>query len=496
MLIENIRTEFRRSLAALEYPASWLLLAVAAYVFLASNIDFAPHLTWHDGQRLAQLALFGMAILGLAVPGVGIAVADVWAALPRWGRIALFAAFAIGIVSAMQAPLWRWALLEWAMLLLLLVTALSVAAGRRAGGVQMDQVLVMVLYATAVAYISKMVVVYVAMLTVGATYGQGFNVRELFTGFSNIRFFGHVQTLLLPFLLLPALCWATRLRYQLLLGMVPALWWMLAVASGTRGTWVALLIGVLAVLAFGGQTGRRWIKWQIAGLACGLLCYAAFILLVPNLMDQPASFLHRAEDIITLSGREVIWTAALGYTSEHPWLGIGPMHFAYFTNAVAAHPHNAILQFMAEWGIPAALLFTTVFAVAGLAFAGRVRQLAAGADTQTGMIAVALLAALAGGAAQAMVDGVLVMPVSQIVLALVCGWALGFYLMGHNSIAPCSVMEKRLAAAIIILAAGCVIYGVQPEIARLEQREAEFLAGQWPGSRLLPRFWAQGWINE
>jgi len=493
MFIENLRTEFSRP-AVLAHPASWLLLAVAAYVFLAPNIDFAPHLTWHDGQRLAQLVLFGVVAVGLVVPGVANAVSSIWAALPGWNRMAWLAAFALGLVSAVQAPLERWALLEWAMLLLLLVVVLGVAAGRRAGGFALDRVLMMIVYATAVAYISKTVVVYVAMLTVGATYGQGFNVRELFTGFSNIRFFGHVQTLLLPFLLLPALCWVARLRYRLLLGIVPALWWMLVVASGTRGTWVALLIGVLVVLAFGGQTGRRWIKWQIAGLACGLLCYAVFVLLVPNLMDQPASFLHRTEDIITLSGREVIWTAALSYTSEHPWLGIGPMHFAYFTNAVAAHPHNAILQFMAEWGVPAALLFTVVFAAGGLAFAGRVRQVVASADVQTGMIAVALLAALAGGAAQAMVDGMLVMPVSQIVLALICGWALGFYLMGHSSIAPCGVVEKRLAAAIIILALGCVVYGVQPEIGHLEQREEQYLA--LPDTRLLPRFWAQGWINE
>ncbi len=493
MFIEKLRSEFGRWSIA---PASWFVLVVAVYVFMAPNVDLAPSLTWHDGQRIAQLVLMGVVvILCLTLSAAGNALARTWAALPRWSRVALFTAFALGIVSAMNAPLWRWALLEWAMLLLLLVVVLGVAVGRRSGGDSLDRLLVVVIYATATAYVAKVVVVYLAMLTVGASYGQVFNVRELFTGFSNIRFFGHVQTMLLPFLMLPAMLWAKTLKQRLLLSVVPALWWMLAAASGTRGTWVALTVGVLAVLVFGGQTGRRWIKWQLSALVCGLLCYVAFVLLVPQLINQPAVFLHRAEDIVSLSGREVIWTAAIGFFRENPLLGIGPMHFAYYANAVAAHPHNAVLQFMAEWGIPAALLFTVVFAAGGLAFARWVRRATAGSGAQAGLTAVALLAALAGAAAQAMVDGIMVMPVSQTLLALICGWAMGSYFTVRSSMERCAALEKRLCAAIIVLAAGSIAYGVLPDVGHIEQREAAYLATRLPGSLVSPRFWAQGWIN-
>jgi len=41
--------------------------------------------------------------------------------------------------------------------------------------------------------------VYVVMLLVGPVYGQIFDVRELYVSFSNVRFFGHIQTMLLPF---------------------------------------------------------------------------------------------------------------------------------------------------------------------------------------------------------------------------------------------------------------------------------------------------------
>lgn len=477
-------------------PAGSIVLLCAAYVFLASNIDFAPHLAWHDGQRIAQLVLFGTLIgIALFVRGTSAAVAQTWAALPRWSRYALYAAFALGVISALRAPFPRWAMLEWAMLLLLLLVALGVTAARRAGGTAVDHLLVVVLSATAVAYAVKTMVVYGAMLTVGAGYGMGFNVRDLYTGFSNIRFFGHVQTMLLPLLLLPAMCWAKTPWQRVGLAIVPVLWWMLVAASGTRGTWVGLAAGALAVLVFGGVMGRRWLTWHLAALAGGIACYALFILYVPSLLEQPASFLHRANDITSLSAREVIWAASIEFTKAHPLLGIGPMHFAHYGNAVAAHPHNALLQLMSEWGIPAALLFSAVFAAGGLALARRVKQLTAAADQWTALVAVALLASITGAVTQSMVDGVLVMPVSQVTLVLICGWALGLYFAGKPAAAQLLPFEKWLCAALVLLAASAVAWGVWPEIGNLEQREAAYLMSRPPGTILLPRFWAQGWIN-
>lgn len=496
MFIKSLHAEFGYWLTSLTQPGSWLLLAVAIYVFLAPNVDFATHLTWHDGQRIAQLVLLGIFLAGFALHGVAASIVASWTAIPYWSRLALITAFTLGIYSSIQAPLWRWALLEWAMLLLLLLLVLGVAAGIRMGGRPLQWLLVMMLYATAFAYAVKVIVVYVMMLTIGASHGMGFNVRELFTGFSNIRFFGHMQTMLLPFLLLPALWWGASLRQRMLLGIVPVLWWMLVVASGTRGTWVALIAGMLAVLMYGGPAGHRWIKWQTTAFCCGLICYAVFVLLVPHLLGEPAFFLHRTQDIISLSLRGIIWSDALGYIREHPLFGIGPMHFAYHANAVAAHPHNMILQFMAEWGIPAALLFTAVFAAGGLAFAGHVRHAAKQEDDREHLIRIALLAALTGAAAQSMVDGVLVMPVSQTLLALLCGWALGMTQTASRAIRNISGTERTALAITALLAVSAVGWGIAPEIGRLAERQKLYLSSQIPEPRLLPRFWALGWIDR
>lgn len=472
----------------------WVLLAAAAFVFLAPNIDFVAEMQWHDGQRLAQLVLLAVVVLSLAWPGAARSLADTWTLLPCRVRIALLGTFALGFASCVMAPLPRWGFLEWGLLWLLLILVLCIAAQRRWFGERLDQPLVMLLFATAAAYAISAGAVYAGMLLVGPAYGQIFDVRELYVSFSNVRFFGHVQTMLLPFLLLPAMWWATTRWRRMALWSIPAIWWMLAVGSGTRGTWCALLVGVIAAGIYGGETGRRWIKWQLGGLLSGALCYAVFIWAVPQLLEQPVSFLHRAGDIVSLSLREVLWATSIDFVIQHPLLGIGPMHYAYFASKVAAHPHNAVLQWLAEWGIPAGLLLTGVCAVAGLAFAGHVRRTVAQAGDHKSLVLVALLAALAGAAAQAMVDGVLVMPVSQTVLALMCGWAIGIYFAAgpvrHDK------FQHAILITLTVIAAAAVAWGVALEIGHIAAREKAFLAAHPPYTVLMPRFWTQGWISE
>ena len=478
----------------LQQPVSWPVLAVAAYVFLAPNIDFAAKLAWHDGQRIAQLVVISLLVLVLTASRAKIAFADAWADLPRWSRWALAAVFALGMVSAVQAPLPRWGLLEWGMSVLLLTTALAVAAARRELGKQMDMMLVLLFFSTALAYTVTTCGVYVLMLLVGPAYGLGFDMRELYTGFSNIRFFGYVQTMLLPFLLLPALYWGTTRGRLVLLWSVPAIWWMLAIGSGTRGTWVALTAGIIAALWFGGSCGRKWAVWQLGGFLTGLLCYLLFVLAVPQLFDLPVSFLHRTGDIVSLSLREVIWSLAWQFVLDHPWLGVGPMHFAYWAKVVAAHPHNAVLQWLAEWGTPAALLLIGLWAAGGMALAAYVRRTAAQGDDRAQFFRVALLAALTGASAQAMVDGVLVMPVSQMLLVLLAGWAMG--MMWHlKPIHILGTTERVLLALTVFFAATVSVWGVVPEIGDLLVRYNAFIEVRYENEILRPRFWTQGWIR-
>lgn len=479
----------------------YALVVAAAYVTLAPNIAFAPDLPWHDGQRLAQLLVLLLVGAVVLLPANGRAVWQVWTSLPRWSRHALVTVALLGLVSGLSAPLPRWALLEWSVLLLLGVLALAVVTAWRVSGARREELLVAAFYASALAYGVKAVTMYVTMLAVGPGYGLGFMVEELFTGFSNVRFFSHVQTMLLPFLVLPLLWWGTTRARRALLFVVPALWWMLVIASGTRGSWVALLIGALVAVSFGGRTAWRWIGWQLAALLAGALAYVIFVLLVPDWLARPALFMHRVADIISLRGRDELWAIAFDLIVQHPWLGIGPMHYAQHLSVLATHPHNAMLQIMVEWRVPAALLVTALWIAAGLGWAMHVRRMCRSVPADHhALVLVALLAAITGASAQAVVDGIIVMPVSQLLFALLCGWALGCYLNaakegGQPEPVPATALAFR-GTVLVLLAA--MVWGVHPEIGRLEARLEAHLRMQpeGPHPKLLPRFWVQGLISE
>lgn len=486
------RTIIHRLTPLRQLPA--VLIVLAAFVFLAPNIYFAADLQWHDSQRLAQLLLFAVVLLTFLIPRVWREVLETWKFFPRTVRGALSVAFILGFVSSIQAPLPRWALLEWSWFWLLIVLMLSVAGQFRRFGEKAEVALVVLILATATAYATSAGVVYVSMLLFAQDYGQVFDIRELYVSFSNMRFFGHIQTMLLPFLLLPAMWWGgNRIRLAALL-VVPGIWWILVVASGTRGTWVALFLGLLAVALYSGAAGRRWIKWQIGGLVGGLFFYWLFILSVPKWLGQPAWLLHRAGEIMTLSLRDVLWRDALTFTADHPLLGVGPMHYAYSATAVGAHPHNALLQWAAEWGMPSAFLFFGVCAFAGLAYAKYVRNQSGLQSARSAMMRTAMLAALVGAAAQSMVDGLLVMPVSQTILAGLAGCAVAMTYASQE--AANNVRQSVWMALVTIFAALAVAYGVAPEITRIPERERAYLSSSPPDTQLLPRFWTHGLINR
>lgn len=477
---------------AARYP---LLAVLYGFLFVAINIEFAGVSNWHDGQRLLQIAALIPAVLLCVWGGVTADFSVTWRHCPAWMRVALLIALLLGLWSAVTAALPRWALLEWSMTLCLGLLVMGVAAASRFDDAQRDGVLIGWIYVVALAYSLKSVLAYLLMFLVGADYQLAFSVEELFPGFSNVRFFGHIQTMLLPFLVLPALLWGRGLRQRALLLAVPAFWWMLAIASGTRGSWVALLIGAITALFLGGASGKRWLHFQVTAFLFGGLCYLIFVLGLPELIGKPTLFLHRTHDFLNLNGREVIWSLSWQLIKLHPWLGIGPMHFAQQLSLIASHPHNAVLQWMVEWGATAGLMMTTVMAAAGLKFSLRVWRYCYVEDTSNKQLKiVALLAALAGVAAQAMVDGVLVMPVSQMLFVLLCGWALGWSL----AVQPVRRASYYgvVARILILLPLIILLRAALPEVMVLEQRLEEHLKVYpiGPHQRLLPRFWIQGWI--
>lgn len=470
-----------------------VLVIVAAYLSILPNVDLFPDLEWHDSQRLGQLALFlvvvASAIIG-SVRGRNTGVFALCSFVPARARVALVVAFLLGMVSAAVAPSPRWAFLEWAVMVLLVLLALSVARVRVDSPVQGDRVLVGILIFAVTAYILKVCAAYTAAMVERLPL----NIWWLLDGFSNPRFFGHFQAMTLPLLVLPAMIWAKTLWSRAGWALLPIFWWMLAIASGTRGTWLAMIIACAVVFACMRHSSCRWLKWQWGTFLAGLAAYGLFFFLVPALLSVEADTVNRLPDIASLSFRDVIWAIAVEQIATHPVLGIGPMHFAYYPNPVAAHPHMSLLQWAAEWGLPSAMLVLGVVFYAGLSYVNQLRA-TVGSDVAAYTLRLALFASMTAAAVQSLVDGVIVMPYSQTLLAVICGWSLGSYISYQPVAKSIGRTAQGIGMIAVVLSTGFMLRGVLPEISGIAGSKT-FFGAPHQQQKSLPRFWARGWIYE
>lgn len=458
-----------------------LIALLATFVVVGTQVDLLPALTWHDQQRLAQAGF----LAGFLVLVAGARDAAITLRAPVLASLAIVAL--AGAVSATLAPLPRWAWTEWSLLLSLACAVLLVGDLRRRTGPRFDQLLLWFVGATCALFAIRFFGTYAAALAVGT----GLDTRELSSlGFSNRRFLGQLQTLTLPLLVLPVL--AARNHWHrgaafLLLGA----WWLLAFTSATRGTFFGLAIALPLAAGLSPHPGRRWLGWQAAGVAFGFALYALLFFVFPALAGVDVDLENRLGRLFDSSGRIESWIYTLGIIADHPLLGVGPMHLAYWLNpgVPVAHPHNAFLQIAAEWGVPAALVASGCLAYAFLRYFQRLRR------GRTTALATSLAAALVGAAAQSLVDGVIVMPVTQVFLVVIGGWALGIYFTTDRPrdreariTLGRSVVATTFAAVLSMLAITTV-----RDFGQLEARQERHVAEH--GAYLHPRFWQQGWIG-
>jgi O-antigen ligase len=264
---------------------------------------------------------------------------------------------------------------------------------------------------------------------------------------------------------------------------------MIAIAGGTRGTWLGMAVGGFAML-FCGPTGRRWLGWQIPAALAGCAFYWVIFSELSSLFDIHT--LNPAGERLTsnLSAREVIWQQAIEMIEARPLLGFGPMHFADIANEIAAHPHQSILQWASEWGIPSALMVGWL-AFRGLRATALLIRVNSPSDKPVDRLRICLWASLIGALAQSMVDGVIVMPYSQLWLCIIVGWLLGMHNWQRFAVRVNKVyltcFFATLGVALIFL--GYVVVSDAPLLkANRQLYQSEF------GGHFQPRFWMQGVI--
>lgn len=462
------------------------LLIVSLTLLAATGLDWDAELTWHDQHRIGQIGLLGGVVLGVLT----IWRRDMAASalrLPRWVGLAFAGAFGLGLVSAIAAAYPRFAALEWATLLLLLGLAWLLARQARQASVLFDMWTIRLVVALAVVIALKIMTGYLAaMLAIGRL-----DTIMLFDGtFSNRRFFGQVASMAIPLLAYPLLSAEMPRAQRGGLFVLLAVWWMLVIVSGTRGTWMALAVAAVLLAAVAWRASSGWLRIQTWALGVGALLYVVLFVVLPTWLGLDASLESRLSRLSNLNGRAELWALAWAQIQAHPWLGIGPMHLAAIRNDFGAHPHNAVLQLAAEWGVPAALALILSAAVGMQRLLTRLRQQKASPN----VLLVCLTASLLAACAQSMVDGVIVIPYTQTWLVLVTGWALGVYFRDvvATPVVPDSRMLRLGIPALSLLALAALLNGIFPEVLnRAEVTQAYIDAGNL---LIPPRYWGVGWI--
>lgn len=351
--------------------------------------------------------------------------------------------------------------------------------------------------ARVVSVASALYVALVLLLVVlGHLAGQTLNRAEIFVGYDNYRFFNHVQTAAIPLSVL-ALALARRQTWShRVASFASAGGFALLFLTAGRGTLLGIGVACLAVWMAFGQSALSLLEKLGRTALLGFALFALLFWLVPMLLGlgTALSEAYYGARLGSVEARMFLWGIAKVFVEQHPWLGIGPMHFAHHHNPEAAHPHNVYLQMAAEWGMPL-LLLVLVAAIAGLIRMARaVRQCRDARERDCGM---GLLLALVAVAVDGLFSGNFVMPVAQVWIAFTVGWAVAW--MRRQRVECGSVSTPRwplfgaLSALGLAVLALWLAWSIAPEVAVLDQLITRKMETT-PNATMNPRFWSHGWF--
>ena len=456
-----------------------LLALVGLLPWLVADVgnDWHPH----DATRLASVALALVAGLGLLLPA---STGD--PGLQRGLRHAALALLLAAVIRAMVAPFPVQALREVATLLAMVTVATLL--GRAASPLLLARAVVA---ATAAYAVSMLAIAFLAAsMSLGGGAQQALQVE--FFGYSNFRFYNHVQTVALPLTLgVAALSLEPRWRWLARVG--AATGFALLFQAWGRATGLAFVVATATVMVAAQLAGRplatharRWFAEALVAAGVGAL----LLLLLTALQSGWSVQITGSREASNLERMDLV-RFALARSFDSPLWGIGPMHLSGMRGMNAAHPHNAWVQVVAEWGWPVgfALLGTALIAASRLW-----RALRSAPETE-GAWGLVLLATGVAVLVDSLFSGNFVMPMSQLWIALLAGWMLAWWrhLPGRGSVpAP---WLGRPAVVVLVAVQFWLVFSIAPEVRRWPQ-PLEDAIERYPNEVLNPRFWIHGWFGE
>ncbi|MFG6447962.1 O-antigen ligase family protein [Roseateles sp. BYS180W] len=332
-------------------------------------------------------------------------------------------------------------------------------------------------------------VLYVLVSVLALAQGN-FLSEEMAMGYANPRHLNHVQTLLLP--VLAALTLQSEQRLARAAQVALALQCVVLSSCQGRATFLSLA-SVTALLLWQWRflparamllALRPLLVSALVGVVVAALLYGLWGGLIAHQSYRYAPL----SDPSSLGTRWRLCADALMQFSISPILGVGPMHLAANTGLPAAHPHNAYVQLLTEWGIFWALGAGILF----LSMARRAYGVLANPATPAGVgegLALGAAAAFLASLVDACFSGNWVMPQSQTLLAVLLG-----VLAAQGAAAPAPSRSPAWPARILC---GCLLLGLLAQALVTAQEwhpNGPTLHGapSLAREKLQPRFWVDG----
>lgn len=262
-------------------------------------------------------------------------------------------------------------------------------------------------------FFSKVILVITVGLTAVMLLNLGFNILSedglnlfaIIVEFENIRHFNQLQVLTLPLLLY--LC--QDRKFNNVATVTLTLYLLLLLLTAGRGALAAWFLIVL--LIFWNKNTRDIASNALTATSIAALLYAIIIYVVFGDGYTIAR--------LGSSYRSEMWLELIAQLSWHNiFVGYGGGNYPLHTKISAmAHPHNAILQILSEWGLIALIGFMLLF---GRIFCKNFHLLFIKRYT----ISSAIFFAWCAGLLYSLVDGVFVMPIAQMIISLYSGFLL------------------------------------------------------------------------
>jgi len=435
-----------------------VMLIFIVLIVLSVNVQLFPDNFYrHDAQRLISIVLLAFVLTHSAINKFSIS--NLLSISPNIRlKFFLLLAFAIASTSLSHYP--RHAMIEMSIFASLCYLAMFSAGLLIENKEEFIKRIIYVVWASILLY---MLAFYVGYIT--ATLSKtALRWPQPNNGFTSIRLFNQYQLWSIGLITLPILAFNLKQTIKLWLTVALTCWWVILFYSASRGVLLAWLIGMLITAYSYKKLAWPFLRLQLTSITTGFLVYSALFNLLPYLLQQ---------DIVTgtllrqtVSGRTALWHVCFKIMEYHPFVGVGPLHYYWYTT-IGTHPHNSLLQLGAEWGLPATFI---MISLAGKGFYCWFKKFNYNSVSIQHKLecnlTVILFFTIITNAAYSLVDGVIVMPISQVLMFTIIGIMIGQYKYSEtdealNKASKCKVRFRPIFAGIVLVG---LVWSTMPEI--------------------------------